>query len=618
MSIVLNVKDENLIKIIKILSKKLNLNLDENGITVLVNKWDKSELDIYADKNQISINYKELSHLSRAIGLVCEQYKNQNNEFHIVEQVQFNTNGLMYDCSRNAVLNVKTVKKILEIMALMGHNVMMLYTEDVYKIDNESYFGYLRGKYTKDEIKELDSYAKILGVELIPCIQTLAHLNQFLRWDDSNKYLDNGDVLLVETENTYNLIDSMIRNISECFSSDKIHIGMDEAFGLGKGNYLKQNGYVPLSKLMVKHLGKVLEIVEKYGKKPMMWDDMFFGHKQDDEQLPPKPENLKLVYWDYYQSKQDIYEKKLDDRMIYDKDLIFAGGAWRWVGFAPHHSITIQNTNTSLNACKVKDVKEVLVTTWGDNGAECPAYSVLLGLQLFAEHGFDKNLDMEKFKQRLEFCTGLSYDDYIIQEKLDIYPLFKDENVAANPSKYLLYQDPMLGLFDKHFEDIQLNLTDYYTDLAKKYEVIKCKNNLYYNSFDYLEKLAKVLAIKWNLGLNISKAYKNNDKKALSRIIENQINPLFDLVENFRISAYNEWIDVNKEFGFEILDIRMGGIISRLKTTKSKLNDFIQGKINNIEILDEEKICFTPWKDEKTGNIIHCNDYEKIISPSRM
>jgi len=68
----------------------------------------------------------------------------------------------------------------------------------------------------------------------------------------------------------------MIRSIIASFRSKRIHVGMDEAFGLGRGNYLDANGYQPSFEIMEKHLGKVLEITKKYNLKPMIWSDMFF------------------------------------------------------------------------------------------------------------------------------------------------------------------------------------------------------------------------------------------------------------------------------------------------------------------------------------------------------
>ena len=34
------------------------------------------------------------------------------------------------------------------------------------------------------ELKEIDEFAKLFGIEVVPSIQTLAHMNQIFRWDE--------------------------------------------------------------------------------------------------------------------------------------------------------------------------------------------------------------------------------------------------------------------------------------------------------------------------------------------------------------------------------------------------------------------------------------------------
>ena len=93
-------------------------------------------------------------------------------------QVQFKRFGTMIDCSRNAVMNVKTLKKWIDLTADLGYNTLCLYMEDTYEGEGEPYFGYLRGRYSKEELKEIDGYAKKRGMELIPCVQSLAKLTE--------------------------------------------------------------------------------------------------------------------------------------------------------------------------------------------------------------------------------------------------------------------------------------------------------------------------------------------------------------------------------------------------------------------------------------------------------
>ena len=83
--------------------------------------------------------------------------------------------GVMLDCSRNAVRTVEELKRFIDVLSLLGYDTLELYTEDTYEVDGEPYFGYLRGRYSGAELREIDAYAKQRGIELIPCIQTLAH-----------------------------------------------------------------------------------------------------------------------------------------------------------------------------------------------------------------------------------------------------------------------------------------------------------------------------------------------------------------------------------------------------------------------------------------------------------
>ncbi|MBP3664009.1 MAG: beta-N-acetylhexosaminidase, partial [Tyzzerella sp.] len=91
--------------------------------------------------------------------------------------------GIMLDCSRNAVMKPEKVKEFAKLIAGMGYNMLQLYTEDTYEIEGEPFFGYMRGRYSQEELREMDSYCQSIGVELVPCIQVLAHLNQIKQWE---------------------------------------------------------------------------------------------------------------------------------------------------------------------------------------------------------------------------------------------------------------------------------------------------------------------------------------------------------------------------------------------------------------------------------------------------
>ena len=132
----------------------LQLFFAENG--------EKNYLRVNRHGKEVHIFYGCLSNLFRGLSLVKE--KKLEQDYNISLKIKFDTNGLMLDCSRNGVMKVEKVKETILISALMGHNRLLLYTEDTYELDNFPYFGYLRGRYTKDELKEMVEYGEAFGV----------------------------------------------------------------------------------------------------------------------------------------------------------------------------------------------------------------------------------------------------------------------------------------------------------------------------------------------------------------------------------------------------------------------------------------------------------------------
>ena len=114
----------------------------------------------------------------------------------------------MLDVSRNGAMKVSKIKHLIDCIAKIGYNSFSLYMEDMFEPEGEPYFGYLRGRYTKTEMLQLDDYARSLGMELIPCIQTLAHLRRLKRWQEYKPHFDCQDIMLVGDERVYQLIEN--------------------------------------------------------------------------------------------------------------------------------------------------------------------------------------------------------------------------------------------------------------------------------------------------------------------------------------------------------------------------------------------------------------------------
>ena len=519
--------------------------------------------------------------------------------------------GVMFDCSRNAVMSVEAVKRYADILKKMGYNTIMLYTEDTYEVDNQPLFGYMRGRYTKAEMKEIDDYCYNLGIEVVPCIQTLAHLNCIFKWpSEYGDIKDCNDILLVEEEKTEKLLDDMLSTLSECFRSRKIHIGMDEAGMVGLGQYKQKHGLKDRFDIINNHLHRVCEIASKYNYEPMIWSDMFcnlalgtFMYDSQDydlEKIKEKaklPENVTLVYWDYYSRDYENYDNRLKLNKAFGNDVVFAGGAWTWKGFMPDNGFSIETTNPAIRACNDNDVKNVFFTVWGDDGAECSKFSVLPALMYGAEI-YRGNTDMESIKKKFKEIVGADFDAFMILDEVD--KPGGQHNVE--PNKYLLYNDIFTGINDYRCTDED---EKYYENLANKIADAKDKGDYQY-LFDTLQKLCEVFSIKANLGNKIRNAYVAKDIEALRNLVDT-CTMVIERVESFHETFQKQWFIDNKPFGFDIQDIRLGGLIQRLKSCRARIIDFVDGKISKIPELDEKIIeskTYAYWSYSATPNVI--------------
>ncbi len=460
---------------------------------------------------------------------------------------------------------------------------------------------------------------------MIPCIQTLAHLTDALRWPVYHHLREDEATLLVGEEKVYEFIERLIKAASAPFATKRIHIGMDEAWHLGLGAYLQRHGLRSKFDIMNEHLERVMAIVERLGLQPMIWSDMYFraasrrGDYYDMEaRIPPEiaakiPKQLQLVYWDYYHYETDVYRDFIRRHRALGSDPIFAGGIWNWLSFGVNWGKTFRTTNPALTACKEEGIQEVFATLWGDNGTECNVYSILLGLQLFAEHGYARVVDEERLNRRFQFCTGACYDDVLQFKYLDEIPGVSEDNLeTCNASKFLMWQDPLTGLFDANIAG--LPLAAHYERLAAHLRQAEQRNGAYNRVFGYLAAASEVLALKAEIGLAITRAYRADDRHELQRIAGSVLPDLISRVEKLHGIHRDLWLATYKALGWEVIDMRYGALLARLRTAGQRLADFLAGRCACLEELDEPRRSY----NGRTGVSRYVNHYADMVSASRI
>lgn len=553
-----------------------------------------------------TVRYGAPNQAMRAVGaLLADLVRNPGTG---IEHAPFGTFGFMLDCSRNAVMKPEHLKRWLRRLCLFGYNLAMLYTEDTYELPGEGWFGYMRGRYTGAELHELDQYSRNLGIQLVGCIQTLGHMEQVLRWPAYAAVKDSDSVLLVGEERTYDLIEKMLDAMASCLQSRRIHIGMDEAWGLGRGRYLDRFGFRRKCDIFGGHLNRVARLCSDRGLAPMMWSDMFFslGSKTGDcydpqceipsDLVAAIPRDLQLVYWDYHHREKNFYLNRIARHRQMGFEPVMASGIWTWQQLWYNRRETEANAGACIDACRAADLGEVFFTLWGDDGAYCDFDSALAGLAFAAERAYAP--DSSWLERRFKAVCGASYEAVVTAAEL----------TGPIRTAGILWDDPLLGMF--HHEGLGGSEHEW-PDMARRYgqlydDLVPFRAERAAGDLRHAALLADFLHRKISLRLRVDEAYFRRDRAALGAAIV-EIPVMVARLGELAASWRRQWLERNKPFGLEVLQIRLAGQAARYRELEQRLDDYIAGRIDSIPELIQRSAEATGdisqnWKDLASGS----------------
>ena len=214
---------------------------------------------------------------------------------------------------------------------------------------------------------------------------------------------------------------------------------------------------------------------------------------------------------------------------------------------------------------------------------------LLILVELFSSELAKGNHDESLIKAKFQEKYGIAFDDFMwVDLPVSSY---NGKERTCNPDKYILYNDPLAGIMDSAIWD---SCGEEYAQCAQS-----LAKHAERSDFGFLLKtlkvLCEVLAVKGGLGIQTRTAYKAGDKKALQALLCRYAETI-EKTEAFYRAFREQWYFENKPHGFNVQDVRIGGVIMRLKNGKALLEEYLDGKIDKIEELEED--------------LLNCADFE--------
>lgn len=580
MQLDLTALDPGLAKGVKEFQEELGLTFGAGGIKLTAAHGDK--LVVSSDGKSAQITCPERAQFFRGLTYLVTH----GDKPFKTEQVCRYKQLSVHHATPYSAFNLETTKWFLRRLALMGYNAHYLYMESNLELEGEPFFGYLEPKYTRQEMKEIAAYGDLLGVEVIPTLELLAHQPKLKNWKKYSGLYDLEDVLNVGKKEVYELIEKIIKTCSECFTSHKIHLGLDEAHYLGHGQYFRENGLKPRIELFLNHLDKLVKLSEKYGyTEQMIWSDMLYTEYNDyyywgKNQLPEEvikaiPESVTLVYWDYYNSNDNHLPVCFKNHNDTGRNVIFGGGVWTWEGMCAHNRWTVKVLKDSLKVAKEANITSLMITSWGQ-----PLAYGLPSLNYIAAVAYD---DLEEERAIFKTACGCAKDAFMA---LDCPNYLEDNQCFVWPySDQTLYNDYFMGLYDF---DVKEEYAGVFKKRIKELQNARRRAKRYEFAFDRMIALCRICDLKYTLGIDTRRAYKAGDKEELAKLVQTRYKPLVGLYKKYHAAREKEWYTLYKPELFEMEDVYIGGMIMRTVHCMDMLTRYIEGKTDRIHELETE------------------------------
>jgi hypothetical protein len=536
--------------------------------------------------NGFGVAYGDISDLMTALGDIVSETDSER----FLHPLEFR--GMMLDASRNGVPKPEWIEKFILELALLGYNRFCLYTEDTFEVDGEPLIGYARGRCSKAEIRRLDSFAASIGVTMFPCVQTLGHLEQILRYQRYASLRDTKRVVDPALSASREFVEKLIVEASEPYSTNLIHVGMDEPWGLGRGEAFVEDTPINPLETYAGHVAHVADVCAGLGLEPMMWGDVILGRSggraMSEDERKSLPGNMEMVYWNYFSEGGEDYIRDFETFREMGREPVFAPGLHTWNRFFPDVRL-LERTSTLGTAVALDEkIRKILVTAWGDDGAECLFENLKPLVARSAALFRSEPPDADDWEKRSDAISGAgSADAAIAARSIESAAVLRSKNGGgAFSAKALFYDDPLIGSVARSL-DAPKDVSAYFAEKASDIALSAGKTNGCRKKLSDLAALsAEILSAKARLSPSAAAAYAAKDPTTLEAAA-GDATVLAGRVRAFR-GLYSElWLEERKPFGLEVVEGRLAVLEARLETFANRITAYLAGKLSAIEEFEE-------------------------------
>ena len=285
-------------------------------------------------------------------------------ECEIDDEPDFEMRGVMLDASRGKVPTFDSLCGLVDILAKLKLNTLMLYTEHTFRFRKHPEIGKGASPLDAETTAALDQYASEHHVALVPCLQSLGHMDHILELPRYRELAetDMGWTIAPTHPGTLELLGDLYDEYLPNFRSSFFNANCDEPWDLGRGQSAERNKELGPGGLYLEHVTALRSLAKRHGKRTMIWGDVVHAHPKRIGQIPK--DMVMLDWWyeaDFDYSRVAVFKKN-------KLDFAVCPGTSSWNSLFPRVENSTQNIANWAKAGREHGAIGLINTDWGDFG----------------------------------------------------------------------------------------------------------------------------------------------------------------------------------------------------------------------------------------------------------
>jgi len=282
----------------------------------------------------------------------------------IEDEPDFAMRGIMLDVSRSKVPTFETLCGIVDVCLALKLNTLMLYTEHTFRFRRHPEIGKGASPLDAETMRELDQYAAERFVDLIPCLQSLGHMDHILELAPYRELAETemGWTIAPEHPGSIQLLRDLYDEYLPNFRSRFFNANCDEPWDLGRGQSKERSDALGPGGLFLEHVERLRALAARHGKRTMIWSDVVHAHP---ERIPEIDRRMVMLDW-WYEADFDFDRIKI----FREQGLEFAvcPGTSTWNALFPRVANSEVNISRWAEAGRKHGAMGLINTDWGDYG----------------------------------------------------------------------------------------------------------------------------------------------------------------------------------------------------------------------------------------------------------